>query len=532
MPHSMAVSLAADILEDHFGPVAGRVGTLLMERGALPLQEIMRVLNAPPGGPNSFRTAEPIKFPVVRNALLAMVQHCVVVATPLHKAAAGDPAGSASAPHRYMVETEQVHARLRFPQYLEQVRASRDHGEQGYRLLLCVLKHGRATVGVAIADAAQALNRRGQLTPEELSQLHKDLEVRIRKLYDAGFLRPVVPLTTRSGDSRDTVYCLNRQGLNLLLLKNNLLRMVEERADSEAGKLPAAQVLGAMLESVKLADASSDDGRCVSGEMSFTEIEAMMHQLEYSQAGRNPEREREQLRKTLDDLTKCSQWGLRGLADSDTTGLIRKKMMTGGTGVQKKARLDKPVEQRFAWYVNWASDSTEGTAGSAKKLMRDAVVGQFISNEFGPKGLRVFNLLSDREQKLDEKDIHGICMMPETECREILNAMLARGIVSWQEVPKGALQFKEPKYNESVYLYYIDRVRMQPAMLRNLYQGLLSLRIRFRTEIARNTKLESASESALKVEERQALVRGRMTEDVLERSFLVLDTALLIFRHC
>merc|ERR1740117_1891548 len=146
--------------------------------------------------------------------------------------------------------------------------------------------------------------------------------------------------------------------------------MVEERADIEAGKLPAAQVLGALLESVKLADASSDDGRCVSGEMSFAEIETMMHELEYSQAGRNPEREREQLRKTLDDLTKSTKWGLRGAGDSDTNGLIRRKTLTAGSGLQKKARLNTPAssEQRFAWYVNWATDATQGTAGSAKRL--------------------------------------------------------------------------------------------------------------------------------------------------------------------
>merc|ERR1712196_485994 len=103
---------AADILLDHFGDVAKRVGIVLLERGQLTLQTLLRFVNqaAEVGD-------EPLRFVRVRNAVLTLLQHGLVVAKRSPAVAEGD--STRAVPQIYSMNVDEVLSRLRFSHFLE-----------------------------------------------------------------------------------------------------------------------------------------------------------------------------------------------------------------------------------------------------------------------------------------------------------------------------------------------------------------------------------------------------------------------------
>lgn len=157
----------------------------------------------------------------------------------------------------------------------------------------------------------------------------------------------------------------------------------------------------------------------------------------------------------------------------------------------------------------------------------ETATSQLIQDQFGTAGLRMFNLLNEGKppQKMEEAQIFSTCMVPPQEGRVILNDMVRRGIVQWQEIPKNATL----PIISSYWLFYTDPRRLQSVLLWNVTRSILNLRVRFRIEMQRGAPLESRRDSLTKVE-RLRLKAGRRSEDILERSFLVMSTALFVFR--
>mmetsp|Transcript_3578 Transcript_3578/g.11265 ORF Transcript_3578/g.11265 Transcript_3578/m.11265 type:complete len:287 (+) Transcript_3578:1829-2689(+) len=284
--------------------------------------------------------------------------------------------------------------------------------------------------------------------------------------------------------------------------------------------------------------------------MQFLHIEAKMKELGFHQPGRDPHREGEKLRKVLD------------LLSAHKDGLVRKKVLNTGEGTEvmipegphkgkwlrctvtgpgtkpgtKNVRLAEPEmmgefsnvppqamrrtqdNQVVEWCMEWTG---------ARRLLHASATSQLIRDQFGTTGLRIFNLLNEKSppQKMEEKDIFSTCMVPPSEGRETLNEMVRRFIICWQEVPKNA----STPLSASFWLYYVDRNRVQHTILQNVMQAALNLRMRFRVESLKVIPLEARQDS-LTARERSELKAGRRKEDVLERSFLVLDAAILIFR--
>jgi len=353
-------------------------------------------------------------------------------------------------------------------------------------------------------------------------------------------------------DQSESVYCYDRHMLNLSICKNLLVRVVSERVTPYAG-----QVLAVLLSSVRPRSASKDqddpraevDQKVDVGYMQFQQIESKMKELGFTQPGRDPVREREKLRKALDLLSAHTDGLLRkrstrseGYEVMIPEGPLKGRWFRCTITANGKKQGTKDVQvaepEIVAEFTNVPPQVMRRTRDSemvewgvewvgARRLINNVAISQLLRDQFGTVGLRIFNLLNERSppQKMEEKDICSTCMVPPSEGREVLNEMVRRFIIYWQEVPKSA----NTPLSASLWLYYVDRRRVKLALLQNAVQALLNLRIRFRVESAKVVPLEARQDS-LTAKERADLKAGRRVEDVLERSFLVLDTAILIFR--
>eukprot|EP00930_Biecheleria_cincta_P104685 TRINITY_DN97071_c0_g1_i1.p1 TRINITY_DN97071_c0_g1~~TRINITY_DN97071_c0_g1_i1.p1 ORF type:complete len:527 (-),score=121.50 TRINITY_DN97071_c0_g1_i1:28-1608(-) len=513
MAPDIAIHLAVDVLEEQFGVNVGKVGSVLLERGRLSVEEILLFVRQMPE-----LDEEPLSFQQVRNAMLVMVQHGLVEFEPIMQA------GKSSVLHVYSIKIEEIIARLRYPHFMEYVDWR--YGSLAMELLFAVLRYGRASGGVAVSEACDSyVTPKGEkATPEEAETLLRQLvtERVLRPVKACSSSAPAEPLASASpkraaqdSDSRkrklegmeetdeadrgpadkvppieqsvvlaakqqvkDTIYCCDRRSLQLCLWKNALCRLAEEKYS------PAiAKVFLATLSSVTLDQPSRW--------MQFNEIEEQMQKLE-STGGRDPQRMREKLRQTLDSLSMTSD------------SLLRRRSLASDPSL-------------FEWQVE-----REKAHGMLAKSLRS----QLIREWFGIMGLRIFNLLTEescgRVQRLEENQILGICMLPQEQGRTILNAMVQASLVHWQQVPRSS----DGAIANSFWLYYVDPVQVMAVLEERALRAILNMRIRFRVESARLVPLER-SIGSLNAKERGALFDGRRREDILERSGLVLHAVLL-----
>eukprot|EP00928_Gymnodinium_smaydae_P081115 TRINITY_DN64690_c0_g1_i1.p1 TRINITY_DN64690_c0_g1~~TRINITY_DN64690_c0_g1_i1.p1 ORF type:complete len:581 (-),score=137.45 TRINITY_DN64690_c0_g1_i1:72-1769(-) len=562
MESDAAIALAVDILSDHFGPCAARVGRVLLERGSLTLQEILRFVNEGHKSSASLALAavldvNEVPFQAVRNTLLVLLRHGVVRAEARGDAKLGEARNVLMS---YAVDVAEVIARLRFPHILEHVHLT--HGELARELLFAVLQHGRVTRAHAIAEASgrcpdsmadeiwkafQELVSEGYLnTVEAYSQVGSSSTAppasvddgkrgredvpgaapqasKRQRGEDGGALVAVAAEPSRSGPAKGTtpesvVYTFNAATFNLRLCKNLIGRFAEDKSNPYI-----TRVLLALLTSVNPARS----GGIASEYMRFSAVEQRLRDMGGVQVGRDPQREQLKLRKALDHLAnegflvRCRNVNVTSAApagaalpgaDGDPDDPVAPARGRGaGTG------FEVVPEYCIAW-------------DEARDLLVGLARSQLIREQFGMTGLRMFNFLAEREppQKLEEERIFEVCMVPMVEGRQVLNAMVRAGFVRWQEIPKSA----NAPLMASYWLYYVDKKSVEHAIIQRTLWSILGLRVRFRAEGAQLAALESRASlggQQLTPQDRTKLNAGRKREDALERSFLVLDGILQIF---
>mmetsp|Transcript_56989 Transcript_56989/g.124660 ORF Transcript_56989/g.124660 Transcript_56989/m.124660 type:complete len:568 (+) Transcript_56989:413-2116(+) len=566
MQADLAQRLAGDIIEEHFGSAARLVVNCLLARGPLPLVDILRFLFE---GRDPV-TEAPLRFAHVRNALLTLVQHNIVRSRPLPSAVETGDAVQALK-REYAVDLDDVLIRLRFPKFIEHVCAH--HGDVPAELLAVVLKHGRCTADFATQEILPYLQ---DVTVPEIKEC---FEVLIKECYVVVSDPTTKPTSTPASSSTavpaqgngnstngaasppaegqlvaadrsspeagegeeaagSRVYRFNRPVLDLCVFKCLVVRFVEDRIGASS-----AQVMATMLSMVR-----PKKGGGVEAEfMNFGRVEEKMRALGHVPAGRETSRVRENLSRELEAMsvgeesllqrriTSSSKMGDSGStslplhappqAQSDTPGGQPNKRRRGPAGGAVPAEPQRGFQPpaanvpTYEWAVRWTS---------VRKFLADAATSQLIRDQFGAAGLRMFNLLkaNDPPQKLEDTHIFEICFVPPTEGRQILNEMVRRCVVHWQEVPRTS----GSPLSASFWLYYVDVRRLQAALVWNVLQAVMNLRCRFRAEVSKGETLESRQHSLTR-KELHTLKANRRREDILERSFLVLDTALHIFRQ-
>merc|ERR1712146_617249 len=87
----------------------------------------------------------------------------------------------------------------------------------------------------------------------------------------------------------------------------------------------------------------------------------------------------------------------------------------------------------------------------------------------------------------------------------------------------------EKDFSNSDWLYYVDRLPVEITILRDVLQAVLNLRVRYRAEVKAGARLDSLPVTNLTADERSKREQRYRRQDILERSYLVLDSVLLIF---
>eukprot|EP00929_Paragymnodinium_shiwhaense_P012373 TRINITY_DN11944_c0_g1_i1.p1 TRINITY_DN11944_c0_g1~~TRINITY_DN11944_c0_g1_i1.p1 ORF type:complete len:562 (-),score=129.95 TRINITY_DN11944_c0_g1_i1:155-1840(-) len=547
----VAAQLALDIVTEHFGGYAARVAKTLLSKGQLTVQETLRWVNADLEIGN-----QELKYPAVRNALLTLVRHGVAVARQPPNAAADEARALLMV---YSIRIDDIFSRLRFPRYLEFVWSTM--GGTAYDLVSTVCKYGRCTkkfvveqvdrekpgdtteqvfeefeklvsknlfkavqpfqktkqtesaaskvapeVSIdSIAQAALKKRREGEddflPTPREVAQTSTNVVVKA----DEGAKRKGADL------DNNVVYAFNVNEFDLCVYKQMACSIFEDKIHTYAAK-----ILSAMLTFVKL----SENRGIETDWVPFPVVEQRVREVGGFRVGGDPARDRERLRNALNFLSAQRDSvfkqrkvqkppGYDSMGDDETLASAKKRRLAAG-------EESEMAEFRLEW-------------PAVQKLCVQPVISQLIRDRFGPVGLRIYNLLTDREppQKLEERDIFSTCMVSVDVGRPLLNAMVRARLVNWQEVPKQAAV----PLVASFWLHYVDPKRAEGALLLTAMQSILNLRISLRHQTAKVAPLESRSNTgSLTADERRLLHTGRKQEDTLERSFLVLDSVLLGFR--
>ena len=291
--------------------------------------------------------------------------------------------------------------------------------------------------------------------------------------------------TEEANEMKDAVYRYDRVNLDLCLRKTALCRLVEEQSSEHA-----AMAMHAMLHWV----VPNQSGEGVTSNYANLEQVYQKNVGLLKAEGRDPSRVKEKLRSNLDMLAKHQDQ------------ILRKRV-----AAIKESDMSE-------WIVDW---------DRACECLRRMALSQFIRDRFGKLGLRIFNLLLEESppQRLEEAYIFKACMIPMLDGRELLQSMAKNSVLCWQQVARSS----DGAVANSVWLYYVDIRRMVPSMLDLAYNAMLNLRVRFRAESARVAPMESRALS-LGSRARQSLRQGRRVEDLLERSFLLLDALPLLCR--
>lgn len=510
-----AIRLSVDLLQDAFGDVVAKVGEMLLERGQLTIREIM--------ASGKVVEDDDLTFSQIRNALLVLTQHGLVNFHPFRQSQDGKAHVQV-----YAIDIEEVLARIRFPQYLEYVGCK--YGPLGQEQLEVVFKFGRVARHVLLKEAKEASRPPSEEEAKEALRLlvterilrpvgasasasapsasaasapsapsgsgaleksrlqpkgpEKRKRPRLEDVLSAGAAE-LSRDAEEANDMKDAVYRYDRVNLDLCLRKSALCRLVEEQTSEQA-----AAAMHAMLHWV----VPNQSGEGVTS--SYANLDQIYQKSAglLKAEGRDPSRVKEKLRGSLDLLAKHKDQVLR-----------------------KRVAAIKESDMS-EWIVDW---------DRACECLRSMALSQFIRDRFGKIGLRIFNLLLEESppQRLEEAYIFKVCMIPMLDGRELLQSMAKNSVLSWQQVARSS----DGAVANSVWLYYVDIRRMVPSMLDLAYNAMLNLRIRFRAESARVAPMESRALS-LGSRARQSLRQGRRVEDLLERSFLLLDALPLLCR--
>jgi RNA polymerase III subunit RPC82 len=116
------------------------------------------------------------------------------------------------------------------------------------------------------------------------------------------------------------------------------------------------------------------------------------------------------------------------------------------------------------------------TTGLRKYLIRQEIM-KIARQRVGGIGVRLIRILIDKG-RLDEKLIQETGLLSAKDMRQTLSALHTMGFIELQEVPKDAQ--RQP--NRTMYLWFYDEVRVQKALLEELYKTMARLYERLQHE--------------------------------------------------
>ncbi|KAJ2299457.1 RNA polymerase III subunit C82 [Coemansia sp. RSA 2706] len=125
----------------------------------------------------------------------------------------------------------------------------------------------------------------------------------------------------------------------------------------------------------------------------------------------------------------------------------------------------------------------------AAMMLRDECLDTLVMNKFGSPHARIVRALRDK-QKLDEKMMSELAMMPMAQCRERLHQLTLAGYVDMVELPRTA----DRNPSRTAYLWYVNPQKQAGAALRGALQGIINVMDRLDQETGMRASLLAKSQ--------------------------------------
>ncbi|KAJ2449954.1 RNA polymerase III subunit C82 [Coemansia sp. RSA 2336] len=167
----------------------------------------------------------------------------------------------------------------------------------------------------------------------------------------------------------------------------------------------------------------------------------------------------------------------------------------------------------------------------AATILRDECLDLLVLNKFGSTYSRIVRALRDK-QKLDEKMVSQFAMMPMAKCRERLHEMALAGFVDTVEIPRTA----DRNPSRMAYLWYVNPSKQVSAALRSCLQGTCNIMQRREKQLAARASLVAKSQrqdivagtSQLSLSEQNALNSLLKHKQQMDAAIVRLDSMLLL----
>ena len=492
---SLAISLAADVLAEHFGDAGELIGLALLERcdTGLRFADLIKAANSKLALPvtlNAFHSfqAKEVSGEEARDALLTLLQHEVAEMTE-------------SGCFRTTLKT--VLMRLRFPAILALV--GKQVSLTAVELFAEVLRHGRVKRSelVATPGSEPALDELlGKKYLRKVSPIAPPTAEVIQAPAKPSINRRVQnqPRKEAEDAGENLVLTWNLPELSLELFKEAVNDLITHRLGSEA-----AEVFRLACLTVR---ATGDRPMC-----DWLTADDLVQWWWATQPQNIAPAERQKL---LDDKRDRIMRYLSLLSKHPDCRIFNSRVERVASAPAKRRRgaaapaaePEPPTEGSYR--VDWKSvcSAVEGD------LLQTLVLIKTGSCE----GLRIYNLLRSGKRQalaLDAGQISEACLIGREETQKILHALTASGLVQMQEAGAGTARGRGAPAVTGSWQYIVDSGKAREALARQLCQTTLNLRRRFRLEVQRQTRMEDRAQS-LTDSERKYLEAVIQAQDVLE----------------
>ena len=521
---TLSLGLARDVIAEHFGEVAAEVASAMLEHPSwLRFTDLVKSLG--------IRSALPVTLDVfkaetvavtpesIRETLLVFIQHGVVE----WKAGADAPVGTCCS---YRISQSAILDRLLYPLYLthlssESAVACMTHlfkhgqlkkgtlsllfGEEAVDALLglkLVKRSGMEVAGVPPGPAAKAVAGRGrakvvQRAVESFNDVSSALfgeETVASPVSALTVLEPnFVELRFSSFKATAIEFVQHRLGPECSAVFAACLKFVRTQAsDGPAGFKPLCDYF------------TVDDALRVSGMTSRDRVIGCLTLLS----------------KSGDCKFVLSRAESTGLPTPAVSAPKRRKV---GAAVPLAALGDAGA---FLGDPQYRVDIRAVCLAIESDLVGTAVAIRCGS----PEARRVYNLLNKRTA-MDCGQVSEQCLVGREETQKILHLLTTEGLVQMQEggASRAAGRSQAVSGNNN-WLYVVDQPKAREAVGRLMARAAVNLRLRFRAEVQRETRLSERAQ-ALTDQERKYLKSVSDAQDALEAQSLKVSHGFVTLRY-
>ncbi|KIM57099.1 hypothetical protein SCLCIDRAFT_1219780 [Scleroderma citrinum Foug A] len=521
--------LCAQIIHSHFGPFTANVATVLLHRGRLSFQQIVRYTR--------------IKPRTVRTAILVLVQQNI-----LWHAQTEDEGEVLE------FNTMECLMRLRFGRYIW--LAEHLFGTTASDIVQLILDHGKLR-------PPDIISRLSIYDPKSTSVYSQSLY----KLVSEAYLKPSTVLSHQSPRDKRLKYEADEKAKLSGLPTARELREAKETADArlkredeEAEKVglkrkPKDQLSHKPPKKKVIEDVVDDD---IYFRVNFEKFDVHIRNKLIETAVKErfnrcaacvmratlkaTEVKQKSLSEARSDPSSTAAIAMHILDDEDlATGLVSNSKRPSNASLVKDyltlmSNVDNPTTAgRAALFVSLTDNKVYVEFDIINRRLRRRVLESVARERHGEDAVRVLRLLLD-VGKMDEKQIAKIAMMANKDVRPLLSAMSSDCLISTQEVPKSA----DHNPTRTFYLWHVDLNRAYSTLLGSLYKTLFNINARRQAEqeepvvkavLEKRERTDVAQdENLLSRREREIVIEWEKRRDKLNVLEMRVEEAVFILR--